>query len=564
MTGSASIDVKKGSMKGGQESQEAAPPWRALWVLALGLAMIVLDSSIVNVSIPSIIAAIHIDLAQAQWVTALYSIVLAALLLPSGRLGDMIGRKRILQVGTVIFVLGSVFAASASSGALLLLARLVQAIGGSLVMPSTLSTVSATFRGRHRATAFGIWGAVMSSAAAAGPFLGGAFTSTIGWRWIFLVNLPLGLIVFLASAVFVPETKSAPRQTGDRWGMLADWKGILLSALGSALVVFALIEGQTYGWWRPRAALELGPLYLSTSAPLSPVPVGLLLGLALLAAFALTELTRARKGKIVILDVSMFAIGTFGWGNLTAAIVNAGQFAVMFILPLYLINARGLSPLGAGSILGVMALGSVVSGGLARVVSARLGAGGTVQTGLLMEIVGVALSILLMRGSVPVWPMTLTLIIYGAGLGFASAQLTSLVLSGVPVAQSGQASATQSTIRQWGTALGAAVSGSVLSLALSLVLPRHLTALEGISAQVADGLVKSVQTSAGNAIVGLRAQGTRGRLGALGPQVTHALTEGFTQGAQWAMGFAVLLLLLGLIASVLVRRAARKAGADKV
>ncbi|WP_295907755.1 MFS transporter [uncultured Bifidobacterium sp.] len=551
-------------MKGSQESQEAAPPWRALWVLALGLAMIVLDSSIVNVSIPSIIAAIHINLAQAQWVTALYSIVLAALLLPSGRLGDMIGRKRILQVGTVIFVLGSVFAASASSGALLLLARLVQGIGGSLVMPSTLSTVSAAFRGRHRATAFGIWGAVMSSAAAVGPFLGGAFTSTIGWRWIFLVNLPLGLIVFLASAAFVPETKSAPRQTGDRWGMLADWKGILLSALGSALVVFALIEGQTYGWWRPRAALELGPLYLSTSAPLSPVPVSLLLGLALLAAFALTELTRARKGKIVILDVSMFAIGTFGWGNLTAAIVNAGQFAVMFILPLYLINARGLSPLGAGSILGVMALGSVVSGGLARVVSARLGAGGTVQTGLLMEIVGVALSILLMRGSMPVWPMTLALIIYGAGLGFASAQLTSLVLSGVPVAQSGQASATQSTIRQWGTALGAAVSGSVLSLALSLVLPRHLTALKGISAQVADGLVKSVQTSAGNAIVGLRAQGTRGRLGALGPQVTHALTEGFTQGAQWAMGFAVLLLLLGLIASVLVRRAARKAGADKV
>lgn len=174
MTGSASTDVKMGIQKNRQESQEAAPPWRALWVLALGLAMIVLDSSIVNVSIPSIIAAIHINLAQAQWVTALYSIVLAALLLPSGRLGDMIGRKRILQVGTVIFVLGSVFAASASSGSMLLLARLVQGIGGSLVMPSTLSTVSATFRGRHRATAFGIWGAVMSSAAAVGPSWAGS------------------------------------------------------------------------------------------------------------------------------------------------------------------------------------------------------------------------------------------------------------------------------------------------------------------------------------------------------------------------------------------------------
>lgn len=540
------------------------PPWKALWVLALGLAMIVLDSSIVNVSIPAIINAIHIDMTDAQWVTALYSIVLAALLLPAGRLGDMVGRKRMLQVGTVIFVLGSLLAASSMSGSWLLMARVVQGIGGSLVMPSTLSSVSATFRGKYRAAAFGVWGAVMSGAAAVGPFLGGLFTSTIGWRWIFLVNLPLGLIVILTSMAFVPETRSAPDSATNRSGLLSDWKGILLSALGSAFVVFALIEGQTYGWFRPSRKLVLGPLIWSAGAPVSPVPVSLVVGLALLVCFTLVELRRKRQGRIIILDVTMFTIGTFGWGNLTAAIINAGQFAVIFILPLYMINARGLSPLQAGSVLGIMALGAVFSGGLARLVSARLGAGGTVQLGLAMEILGVAASVLLMRDSVPVWTMLITLIIYGTGLGFASAQLTSLVLSGVPVAQSGQASATQSTIRQWGTALGAAVSGTVLSAALSMVMPAHLNAIPGLPAGAVRGLVQAVRSSAGNVISSLRMQGASGRLGALGPQVTQALTQGFTQGAQLAMAFAGVLLLVGLVISVKVRQVAREAGADRV
>lgn len=540
-----------------------APPWKALWVLALGLAMIVLDSSIVNVSIPAIISAIHIDLSTAQWVTALYSVILAALLLPSGRLGDMYGRKRILQVGTVIFVVGSIFAACAGNGTVLLLARVVQGIGGSLVMPSTLSTVSATFRGRYRATAFGVWGAVMSAAAAVGPLLGGIFTSTIGWRWIFLVNLPLGLIVFLASIPYVPESQAAGAGDGDRLGLFGDWAGIVLSALGSALVVFALIEGGTYGWVRPSATMALGPVSWPKKAAISPILPCLLLGLVLLAVFVHVELGRKRTGKIVVLDVTMFTIGTFGWGNLTAAIINAGQFAVIFILPLYLINARGLSSLQAGVVLAVMALGSVVSGGMARFVSARLGAGGTVQLGLGLEILGVAGSALLMNDSVGVWTIMVTLVVYGLGLGFASAQLTSLVLSGVPIEQSGQGSATQSTIRQWGTALGAAVSGSILSGAVGLVLPGRLAQVGGLSGGEAYGLTQALKSSAGNVIPVLRAQGVHGRFGSLGPAVTGALTDGFTRSGQLAMGFACLLLVIGLLASVQVRRAAQRAGADR-
>lgn len=544
-------------------SSPGRPPWKALWVLALGLAMIILDSSIVNVSIPAIISAVHIDMTTAQWVTALYSVILAALLLPAGRLGDMIGRKRIFQVGTVIFILGSSLAAAAHSGSWLLTARIIQGIGGAMVMPSTLSSVSASFRGEYRARAFGVWGAVMSGAAALGPFLGGLFTTTIGWRWIFLVNLPLGLIILVSSLTLVPETRLVSNQDNSPISVCNDWAGILLSALGSALVVFALIEGQTYGWLRPSQKLVLGSLVWPTSAPLSVVPVSLVLGLVLLAGFILVELARKRGGHIVILDLSLFSIATFRWGNLTAAIINAGQFSLIFILPLYLINARGLSALEAGSLLGIMALGALLSGGLARQVSAHLGAGGTVQLGLLMEILGVVGSVLVMRDSLPVWVLLIPLVIYGTGLGFAAAQLTSLVLSGVPLAQSGQASATQSTIRQWGTALGAAIAGSSLSAALGLVMPAQFHSVPGLSSPMAEGLIQALRSSAGNVITVLRSQGRRGPLGVLGPQVAQVMTQGFTQGARLSLMVAAALLLIGLMTSIKVRQAARLVGSDQ-
>lgn len=548
---------------GSVNSSPGKPPWKALWVLALGLAMIVLDSSIVNVSIPAIINAIHIDMTTAQWVTALYSVILAALLLPAGRLGDMIGRKRIFQVGTVIFILGSSLAAAAHSGSWLLTARIIQGIGGAMVMPSTLSSVSASFRGVYRARAFGVWGAVMSGAAALGPFLGGLFTTTIGWRWIFLVNLPLGLVILVSSLSLVPETRSVSNQGNRPVSVWNDWAGILLSALGSALVVFALIEGQTYGWLRPAQKLVLGPLVWPASAPLSVVPVSFVLGLVLLAGFILVELARKRGGHIVILDLSLFSIATFRWGNLTAAIISAGQFSLIFILPLYLINACGLNALEAGSLLGIMALGALLSGGLARQVSARLGAGGTVQLGLVMEILGVVGSALVMRDTVPVWALLITLVIYGTGLGFASAQLTSLVLSGVPLDLSGQASATQSTIRQWGTALGAAISGSSLSAALGLVMPAQLHSIPGLSSPTVEGLTQALRSSAGNLIGVLKSQGMRGRLGVLGPQVAQVMTRGFTQGARLSLMVAAALLLIGLMTSIKVRQAARLVGSDQ-
>ncbi len=183
-------------------AQEGAPTrreWRGLAVLSIGLGLIVLDGTIVGVALPVIISDLHLDLTDAQWVNSLYAVLLAALLLSTGNLADRWGRKRLFLAGLIVFVAGSLLAAAASTAGVLIGARAVQAVGAAFIMPSTLSTVNAVFRGKYRAAAFGVWGAVISGAAAVGPLAGGALTQWASWHWIFLVNLPLGVLVFIAA-----------------------------------------------------------------------------------------------------------------------------------------------------------------------------------------------------------------------------------------------------------------------------------------------------------------------------------------------------------------------------
>ncbi|WP_141748028.1 MFS transporter, partial [Brachybacterium sp. HMSC06H03] len=189
--------------------------WKALGVLAASLAMIVIDGSIVAVSLPTIITDLSLDLTDAQWVTTSYAVVLSALLLIAGRLGDRLGRRRLLIAGVAAFVVASVLAALADSGGALIAARLLQGVGGAAILPSTLSSVNATFRGRERGAAFGVWGAVMAGAAALGPLFGGWLTSSFSWPWIFAVNVPVGLAVIAGALAWVRESREADEPAAD-------------------------------------------------------------------------------------------------------------------------------------------------------------------------------------------------------------------------------------------------------------------------------------------------------------------------------------------------------------
>lgn len=535
-------------------ASEPAPTrraWVGLGVLAAGLGMIVLDGTIVGVALPDMIVDLSLDLSDAQWVGTLYAVVLAALLLSTGRFADRWGRRLMFLVGLVVFMGGSLLAAFADAGGTLLAARAVQALGAAFIMPATLSTVNATFRGRYRAAAFGVWGAVISGAAAIGPLAGGLLTEYATWEWVFLVNLPLGVIVFVGALLTVPETRGARGRKG------ADVDGALLSAIGLATLVFAVIEGPDLGWWTPKADFELFGLTWPASAPLSIVPVALAISAVAITLFILWERHRARNGRDALLELGLFRLPTFTWGNLTAGMVAVGEFAIIFVLPLYLINALGMGALGAGLVLAGMALGAFASGAAARHLAVRLGAPGTVLLGLGLELTGVIVLALLITGSSPGWLIALPLVLYGLGLGLASAQLTSTVLRDVPVEVSGQGSATQSTTRQIGSAFGTAFSGAALSIALAITLPSALTAA-GITGEKADQLATTVRDGAGTPITLLRAQGPAGPWGSQTDAVVQALADGFAAGTRWALLVASGFLLLGFVGALRVRAAARR------
>lgn len=536
-----------------EPQQEAAPTrkeWISLFVLSTGLGLIVLDGTIVGVALPSIIRDIDLNLTDAQWVNSLYAVIVAALLLSTGKLADRWGRKLLFLVGLVIFVGGSVLAAVAEASAPLIAARAVQAVGAAFIMPSTLSTVNAVFRGRYRATAFGIWGAVISGAAAIGPLIGGALTQWLSWHWIFLVNLPLGALVFIAALFTVQETRGALQRPG------ADVDGALLSAIGFGSLVFAVVEGPQLGWWKPKEELQIFGFSWPADAVVSIVPIACAVAAIALVLFVLWERHREKVQRSALLDLSLFTLPTFSWGSVTAMMVAVGEFAIIFVLPLYLINVLGLAVIGAGLILAAMALGAFLSAAFARNLAAKFGSPGTVLIGLTLEFVGIITLALIIHGDTPGWLVAIPLVVYGLGLGLASAQLTGTVLQDVPVQISGQGSAAQSTVRQIGAALGTAFAGAALAVALSLTLPAALTAA-GITGKTADELAAATRQSAGTTIQELRAEEASSALGANTEVAVNALVTGFADATRWSLIIASLFLLLGLIGAIKLRRAAR-------
>lgn len=526
--------------------------WVGLAVLSVGLGMIVLDGTIVGVALPAIIADLELNLTDAQWVNSLYAVLLAALLLSTGRLADRWGRKLLFLIGLAVFVGGSLTAALSGTAAALIAARAIQAVGAALIMPSTLSTVNAVFRGRYRAAAFGVWGAVISGAAAVGPLAGGVLTQWASWHWIFLVNIPLGAAIALAAVFTIPETR------GD--GLLpgADVDGALLSAIGFGALIFAIIEGPDLGWWSPQGELSVFGWSWPTDFPISVVPVAFIVAFIALVLFVIWENHRKKVQRSALLDLELFSFSTFSWGNLTAAMVAVGEFTLIFVLPLYLINGLGLSVMHAGLLLAAMAGGAFFSGAIARHIADKFGSAGTVLLGLGIEAAGVLILVFIIQGDTQGWLIAIPLAIYGLGLGLASAQLTGTVLRDIPVANSGQASATQSTVRQIGSAFGTAIGGATMSVVLALTLPTTLNNV-GMAGPGTDQLAEATRQSAGTVITQLRDQGSVSSFGEQTDVIVEALSDGLADATRGALMAAVVFLLLGLLGAFFLQRAARQA-----
>jgi EmrB/QacA subfamily drug resistance transporter len=408
-----------------------------LAVCCMSLFMVGLDSTIVNVGLPSIGRDLHAGVSGLQWTIAAYTIVLAALLMFAGALADRVGRRTIFQVGLSLFTLGSWLCSLAPSLSWLIAFRILQGVGGSMLNPAALGIITNTFTGRaERARAIGVWDGVFGLSMALGPVLGGVLVGTVGWRGIFWANIPVGLAAISLTALFVPDSKAPMSRRADPVGQF-----LVIVMLGS--LAYAIIEGPARGWRSPEI---FGFFVLAVAA------------LAILLAY---EPRRAEP----MIDMRFFRSVPFAGANISAVCAIAAMAGFLFLSTLYLQDVRGLSALQAGlTILPmpvVMALCAPLAG---RIVAKRGPRIPLVIAGAALTISSAALSRL--TGSTDHAYLIVTYGLFGVGAGMVSSPITNAFMSGVPKTQAGMASGMNSSSRQLGQSLGVAIVGSALAASM--------------------------------------------------------------------------------------------------
>jgi EmrB/QacA subfamily drug resistance transporter len=523
---------------GSQQDEDAGPVevdrfhrrrWVGLVAIAVAVGLVIVDITIVNVALPVIVVDLDVDATTAQWIQEAYTLTLAGLLLPAGRIADLVGRRKLLVVGLLVFIVGSVLAALADSGTALIVARVVQGAGGATILPTTLSLINATFAGSQRALAFAVWGSTIGAVSAVGPLAGGWITKVLSWPWVFWVNLLVGAVVAVVIVACVRESRDENATRG------LDPVGLALSAASFVGIVFALVEGRDQGWWAARDPAD------ALVAGLSPIPVVLAGSALTLAAFVGWQVRRRRRGRPVVLDVSLFAIPTFAQGNFVVFVVALGQLGLLFVLPLWLQNVLGYSPLGSGGMIAAIAVGAFAAAGATPPLAQRWGAVGVVRLGLVAEIVALATLAFTAGQDTSGWVIAPLLVVYGFGVGTVDAQLPNFLLSSVPVSQSGQAAGTQSTAQEVGSAVGVAVLGTVLFSNLASHATEQLAAAGTSGAELAS-LTGRVVSSAGTVIPGIEDPDLR----AAGEIAFSAATR---DSVLWGTAF----LVVGLATTVVFR-----------
>jgi EmrB/QacA subfamily drug resistance transporter len=418
------------------ESVQAVPDRRRrlviLGICSMSLFIVGMDATIVNIALPAIHRSFHSKLSGLQWTIDAYTLVIASLLMLSGSTADRLGRRRVFQCGLALFSLGSLLCALAPNLGTLIAARIVQAIGGSMLNPVAMSIIRNVFEDpRERAQAIGVWGALFGISMALGPVLGGVLVDSVGWRSVFLVNLPVGIVAIALTALFVPESRAPRARRPDPVGQV-----LVIVALAS--LTYAIIQGPEAGWL---SAQTLGLFVVSLSA---------------FAGIVAYELRRREP----LLEVRFFRSAPFSGATVIAVALFMAIGGFLFLNTLYLQNVRGLSPLEAGlytlPMAGVMMVVSPLCG---RVVGAFGTRWPLMGGGLAVLISGLILTQITAHTSFTV--LVIAYVLFGAGNGLINPPITNTAISGMPPSQAGVAAAVASTGRQVGVTLGVAVLGSL-------------------------------------------------------------------------------------------------------
>jgi EmrB/QacA subfamily drug resistance transporter len=443
--------------------------WWTLGALTFSLFMICLDNTVVNVALPAIQRDLRVGLSQLEWTINAYTLAFAVLLLLGGKLADFLGRRRVFLAGLAIFAVSSLACGLATSGGELIAARGVQGVGSALMMPSTLSLITVTFPPEERGKAIGIWASVSVSGLALGPLVGGLLIEHGSWKWIFFVNVPLGILAILVGRLVIQESRDTSA------GQRLDMAGLATSALGLFLFTFALIEADRYGWG---SALIVG--CLSGAAAATVVFVAL-----------------ERGQRVPLLDLDLFRNATFTAGNLVELLIMVVMFGVFFFTSVYLQIVRGYTPVQTGAMFLPLTCIMILEAPIAGRISDRIGSRWLMSAG--MAVLGVAVLMLSSAGTHTHFSGILpAFVVGGVGIGLTLTPAMAAVLGAVPLDKSGVAAGVLDTFRQVGGALGVAVMGAVVASALGNVAP----GAPGFAASFVAGYHTALRVAAGAAFVG--------------------------------------------------------------
>jgi EmrB/QacA subfamily drug resistance transporter len=409
-----------------------------LGICSMSLLIVGLDVTIVNVALPAIHDSLHASVSGLQWTIDAYTLTIASLLMLAGSTGDRVGRRRVFQIGLVLFSLGSLLCALAPTLGLLVAARVLQAIGGSMLNPVALSIVRNVFEDpRERASAIGVWGGMVGISMALGPIVGGALVDSVGWRWVFLVNVPVGLTAVVLCALFVPESRAPRPRRLDPVGQV-----LVIAALAS--LTYAIIEGNRAGWTSPEIVILFCVSALS------------------FGSLIVYELRRTQP----LLEMRFFRSAPFSGASAIAVCAFATLGGFLFLNTLYLQDVRGLSPLDAGLYMLPMAGMTLVFAPLSGRIIGRRGTRIPLLIASTALIVGALMLTQISASTSPVYLLSAYLA-FGFGFGLVNPPITNTAVSGMPPSQAGVAAAVASTSRQVGATLGVAIVGAVAASGLS-------------------------------------------------------------------------------------------------
>jgi EmrB/QacA subfamily drug resistance transporter len=522
--------VTHGALSGSQPSNSGEHnPWLILLVLCGAIFMLLLDTTIVNVAQQKIKEGLNADLSQIQWILDSYILAFAVLMLSFGRLGDIYGRKKMFVTGMALFITASGLCGASHwiadlvgipGATALIIARVLQGIGGALMMPQTLSLITVAFPPQKRGAAMGVWGSVVALGAVLGPLLGGYIVTDYPWEWVFLINIPVGIVAILATLAVVPESRD-PLASGK-----LDWGGLIFSAMAIFALVYALIEGPKFGWTSPQT---LGLLLVSA---------------AVFSIFVWWE----RRVADPMVKLELFGIRNFWVANVISLARPFGLFGIFFPMTVFLQGALGMTPLEAGLTMMPMSLMLMFVAPASGRLSDRIGARWILTTGLTLVTVGI-LFITSRVSMTTNWRTLLpALIVTGTGMGMTFAPMTAAAMSRVPPRISGSASGILNTSRNIGQLLGIAVLGSVLQSRLGLHAGTEFRSLPLGDGAIRDQIVELVREGRMEVIPSVIPPGMRDQLPIIFDSMRHvfvlSMHETFYVGASIcfvALGFSFLM-----------------------